>query len=77
MGLAARRARADPADHRRSRRRRACGAFNGALVACIGLPSIVVTIGTMSLFRGIAQVVLGDQAMTNYPGCFQSIGQDY
>ena len=37
-----------------------CGAFNGLLVARIGLPSIVVTIGTISLFRGIAQVVLGD-----------------
>src|SRR5471032_893233 len=33
-----------------------CGSFNGFLVARIGLPSIVVTIGTMSLFRGIAQV---------------------
>ena len=32
----------------------ACGAFNGALVTGLGLPSIVVTIGTMSLFRGIS-----------------------
>ena len=29
-----------------------CGAFNGFLVTRMGLPSIVVTIGTMSLFRG-------------------------
>jgi len=55
----------------------ACGSFNGFLVARIGLPSIVVTIGTMSLFRGIAQVVLGDQAITNYPAGFQALGQDY
>ena len=34
----------------------------GALTTALGLPSIVVTIGTMSLFRGVAQVVLGDQA---------------
>jgi len=54
-----------------------CGSFNGFLVAGIGLPSIVVTIGTMSLFRGIAQVVLGDQAITNYPASFQALGQDY
>ena len=39
-----------------------CGAVNGFLVAGMGLPSIVVTIGTMSLFRGIAFIVLGDQA---------------
>jgi rhamnose transport system permease protein len=31
------------------------------------LPSIVVTIGTLSLYRGLAQVVLGDQAITGYP----------
>ena len=55
----------------------ACGAFNGALVTGFGLPSIVVTIGTMSMFRGIAQVALGDQAITKYPASFQAIGQGY
>ena len=33
----------------------------------LALPSIVVTIGTLSLYRGLAQVVLGDQAITGYP----------
>lgn len=54
-----------------------CGAVNGALVTGIGLPSIVVTIGTMSLFRGLAQVVLGDQAITRYPASFATLGQGY
>ena len=54
-----------------------CGAFNGALVTGFGLPSIVVTIGTMSLFRGIANIVLGDQAITKYPADFAVIGQGY
>jgi len=54
-----------------------CGAFNGALVTGFGLPSIVVTIGTMSLFRGVAQVALGDQALTKYPRSFEAIGQGY
>jgi len=54
-----------------------CGAFNGALVTVFALPSIVVTIGTMSLFRGVAQVVLGDQALTRYPPSFEAIGQGY
>jgi rhamnose transport system permease protein len=54
-----------------------CGAFNGVLVTAFSLPSIVVTIGTMSLFRGIAQVTLGDQALTTYPASFQAIGQGY
>jgi rhamnose transport system permease protein len=55
----------------------ACGAVNGALVTGLALPAIVVTIGTMSLFRGIAQVVLGDQALTKYPDALLSIGQGY
>ncbi|MFZ1663099.1 MAG: ABC transporter permease [Paracoccaceae bacterium] len=55
----------------------ACGAFNGLLVAGFGLPSIVVTIGTMSLFRGISYIVLGDGAYTGYPEAFGWFGQGY
>ncbi|SES24136.1 monosaccharide ABC transporter membrane protein, CUT2 family [Tranquillimonas rosea] len=55
----------------------ACGAFNGVLVTRLGLPSIVVTIGTMSLFRGIAYIVLGDQAYNGYPSSFAFLGQGY
>jgi rhamnose transport system permease protein len=54
-----------------------CGAVNGFLVAGLGLPSIVVTIGTMSLFRGIAFIVLGDQAFTGYPKGLAYFGQGY
>ena len=54
-----------------------CGAFNGLLVARLGLPSIVVTIGTLSLFRGIAYAVLGDQAYSGYPASFAFFGQGY
>lgn len=55
----------------------ACGAINGFFVAGLGLPSIVVTIGTMSLFRGISYIVLGDQAFTKYPKDFAFFGQGY
>lgn len=55
----------------------ACGAFNGLLVAGLKLPSIVVTIGTMSLFRGISYIVLGDQAFGKYPPEFAYFGQGY
>lgn len=53
------------------------GAFNGFLVTGLGLPSIVVTIGTMSLFRGIAYIVLGDQVYKGYPESFAYFGQGY
>lgn len=55
----------------------ACGAFNGFLVAGLKLPSIVVTIGTMSLFRGVSYMVLGDQAFGKYPEDFAYFGQGY
>jgi len=55
----------------------ACGAFNGVLVTGLGLPSIVVTIGTMSFFRGLSFIVLGDQAFKGYPEGFAYFGQGY
>ncbi|OWO95735.1 branched-chain amino acid ABC transporter permease [Rhizobium esperanzae] len=54
-----------------------CGIFNGVLVSVLKLPSIVVTIGTMSLFRGISYIVLGDQAYGKYPADFAYFGQGY
>ncbi|OQP87425.1 branched-chain amino acid ABC transporter permease [Rhizobium rhizosphaerae] len=54
-----------------------CGLVNGFLVSVMRLPSIVVTIGTMSLYRGIAYIVLGDQAYGGYPESFAFFGQGY
>ncbi|WP_232819364.1 ABC transporter permease [Saccharospirillum mangrovi] len=55
----------------------ACGLFNGLVVTGFGIPSIVVTIGTMSLYRGITYVILGDGAYTDYPAEFAFFGQGY
>jgi rhamnose transport system permease protein len=54
-----------------------CGALNGVLVTRFALPSIVVTIGTVSLYRGLASVILGDQAFTGYPALMGEWGQGY
>ena len=43
-----------------------CGAFNGFLVAYVGLPSLAVTIGSLALFRGIAVGLLGTEAITDF-----------
>nr|WP_296778375.1 ABC transporter permease [Rhodococcus sp. (in: high G+C Gram-positive bacteria)] len=48
------------------------GALNGLLVAKLGLPSLAVTIGTLALFRGLAFVLLGDQAVSNFPRAYTS-----
>jgi rhamnose transport system permease protein len=45
----------------------AAGMFNGVLIAVLGLPSLAVTIGTLALFRGLALVVIGDNAVANFP----------
>jgi rhamnose transport system permease protein len=48
------------------------GAFNGFLVTKVGLPSLAVTIGTLALYRGLAFVVLGDQAVADFPRAWTS-----
>jgi rhamnose transport system permease protein len=53
------------------------GALNGALVTMFRVPSIVATIGTMSLFRGVAYGVLGDRVLKSYPPSFAYFGQGY
>ncbi len=55
----------------------ACGAFNGLLVTRFGLPSIVVTIGTMSLFRGLSLSILHEGVYKGYPASFSWLGQGY
>jgi rhamnose transport system permease protein len=55
----------------------AAGCINGALVTIGRVPSIVATIGTMTLFRGIAYAVLGDRVLKSYPESFAAFGQGY
>lgn len=50
------------------------GALNGALVAFAGLPSLVVTIGTLALYRGAALVLLEERGISGFPGWYESIG---
>lgn len=52
----------------------AAGGLNGVLVTRLGLPSLVVTLGTLALYRGLAYVVLGDQAISNFPNAFTTFG---
>jgi rhamnose transport system permease protein len=53
------------------------GMINGALVTLGRVPSIVATIGTMTLFRGVAYAVLGDRVLKEYPASFAVFGQGY
>jgi rhamnose transport system permease protein len=51
-----------------------CGLLNGLLVTKLGLPSLVVTLGTLALYRGLAYVILVDQAVSDFPRGFASFG---
>ena len=44
----------------------ALGAFNGAMVWRVGIPSIVVTLGTLSIFRGLAFVASGGTSIVGH-----------
>jgi rhamnose transport system permease protein len=50
------------------------GLINGAIVAFGALPSLVVTIGTLALYRGIAQIILKERGVSNFPEWYQNIG---
>lgn len=39
------------------------GLINGLMVITLQLPSIIVTIGTLTLYRGLAQVIAGDKSI--------------
>lgn len=53
------------------------GLFNGFIITKFGLPPIIVTIGTLSLYRGMAQVLLGDRSVRHFPEWFVGIDMKY
>ena len=53
------------------------GLMNGLLVALGRLPSLVVTLGTLALFRGLALIVLGPRGISNFPPEFTALGFGY
>jgi rhamnose transport system permease protein len=50
------------------------GLLNGLLVARGGLPSLVVTLGTLALFRGLALIILGPRGVSDFPPEFTEFG---
>jgi rhamnose transport system permease protein len=50
------------------------GALNGVLVAGLGLPSIAVTIGTLTLFRGMAEIILTNPTSRLFPASLTKVG---
>ena len=53
-----------------------CGFVNGFLVTKVGLGSLAVTIGTLALYRGIANGILGENTVNEFPEAYTSFGFD-
>jgi simple sugar transport system permease protein len=51
-----------------------CGAFNGLLISRVGISPILVTLGTMQLYVGVALVVTEGRAVLGFPERFLEIG---
>jgi rhamnose transport system permease protein len=54
----------------------ACGAFNGLMVTALKLPSLIVTLATMAMFRGIGYILLGVNSINVFPDDFLNFGID-
>ncbi len=54
------------------------GALNASLISRLGFPPLIVTLGTLSLFRGIAEGMTGGvQHYSGFPESFLHLGQGY
>ncbi len=52
-----------------------CGLFNGLIMVRFReLPAMIVTLATMTLYRGTAYIILEDQASGNFPGWYSFLG---
>ena len=52
-----------------------CGAFNGFWVAYAGLPSLAVTLAGLIGYRGMAEMLVEDRSIGNFPDWFNHLGQ--
>ena len=51
----------------------ACGALNGVLIAKLKLPDFIVTLGTLSIFRGAALIYTNGQPIYGLPPEFRDV----
>lgn len=54
------------------------GALHGLLITRLRVPPLIVTLGTFSLFRGLAEAITGGAtSYTGFPASFLALGQTY
>jgi ribose/xylose/arabinose/galactoside ABC-type transport system permease subunit len=55
----------------------ACGLLNGLLVVLLRLHPLLVTLGTLALFRGLALGISNGNGFSGFPTSFEFFGQTY
>jgi rhamnose transport system permease protein len=55
----------------------ACGLFNGLVVVLLRIHPLLVTLGTLALFRGLALGISGGSGVAGFPKSFEFVGQAY
>ncbi len=53
-----------------------CGLINGYFIAYLGIPSLVVTLAGLIMFRGAARILLEDRSVGDYPEWFTGLAQN-
>jgi putative multiple sugar transport system permease protein len=53
------------------------GAWQGFWIAYFGIPAFIVTLAGMLVFRGAAQIALGNQQISFFPTAFRAIGSGF
>lgn len=53
------------------------GALNGFLVTRIAVPALIITLGTMNVYRGVLMVITSGRYITPIPAAYQAIGTGF
>jgi ribose transport system permease protein len=54
-----------------------CGLVNGLLTTRIRIPSIIVTLGTLTIIRGVAFIIVGGNTVFGMPLTYRALGRNY
>ena len=52
-----------------------CGLFNGLGIVKVGVPPLIMTLGTLALYRGFAEGISQGRSARGYPDWFEVLGQ--
>lgn len=52
-----------------------CGLFNGFIIVRFGMPPLIATLGTLALYRGLAEGISQARSVRGWPEWFMQLGQ--